>query len=86
MKLTRENYISIQNLCKRHIIESVEVRIENKNIVTEKFLDVIVNFMAKETAHIGNIHKNKLREIAVGYILEVYGAESFGVDNGIAKR
>lgn len=83
MKLTRENYISIQNLCKRHILESIDVRVENNREITPKFLDIIVEFMQRETAHIGTIHKNKLREIAVGYILECHDASVFGVDNGI---
>ncbi|QAY01239.1 hypothetical protein ZPAH1_orf00223 [Aeromonas phage ZPAH1] len=83
MKLTRDNYISIQNLCKKHILDSVQTRVDNNQIVTPKFLDIIVDSMAKVTSHIGDIHKLKLREIAVGYILECHDASIFGVDNGI---
>lgn len=83
MKLTRENYISIQNLCKKHILDSVNTRVENGQIVTPKFLDIIVDSMEKVTSHIGKIHNTKLREIAVGYILESFDASVFGVDNGI---
>lgn len=83
MKLTRENYISIQNLCKKDIIDCVESRMKNGHIVTDKFLDNITDSMSKVTKHIGDINKLKLREIAVGYILECHGAVAFGVDNGI---
>ena len=83
MKLTRENYISIQNLCKKNILDSIDIRVENKREITPKFLDIIVDYMQRETAHIGNIHKNRLREIAVGYILEYHDASVFGVYNGI---
>lgn len=83
MKLTRENYISIQNLCKKDIIDCVESRMKNGHIVTDKFLDNITDSMSKVTKHIGDINNLKLREIAVGYILECCGVGAFGVDNGI---
>lgn len=83
MKLSREHFVYIQNMCKSAIVDLAQKRIDDGKIVTTKMLDVIVDKMkivlGEEFKSVSDI---KLRELAVSYILENFGTKAFGVDNG----